>query len=140
MNGSGVNGREDNEEDYYCKSNLISGDISQQLFLFYNTKRNIVLHDHFTSSDWDWSHVTLQATDWPSVTGTVSGLVRTDDSDGDHPLALSRSVTPSKDGADNPRDRDSSLTSVTECDNTFTHSDLHNAPESNKFNKNILFC
>ena len=67
-------------------------------------------------------------------------LVRTDDSDGDHPLALSRSVTPSKDGADNPRDRDSSLTSVTECDNTFTHSDLHNAPESNKFNKNILFC
>ena len=66
--------------------------------------------------------------------------MRTDDSDGDHPLALSRSVTPSKDGADNPRDRDSSLTSVTECDNTFTHSDLHNAPESNKFNKNILFC
>ena len=42
MNGSGVNGREDNEEDYYCKSNLISGDISQQLFLFYNTKRNFV--------------------------------------------------------------------------------------------------
>ena len=98
------------------------------------------LHYHFSASDWDWSHVTLQASDWPSVTGTVSGLVRTDDSDGDHPLALSRSVTPSKDGADNPRDRDSSLTSVTECDITFTHPDLHNAPESNKFNKNILFC
>ena len=98
------------------------------------------LHDHFSASDWDWSHVTLQASDWPSVTGTVSRLVRTDDSDGDHPLALSRSVTPSKDGADNPRDRDSSLTSVTECDITFTHPDLHNAPESNKFNKNILFC
>ena len=26
------------------------------------------------------------------------------------------------------------------CDNTFTHRDTHNAPESNKFNKNILFC
>ena len=89
-----------------------------------------------TACDWDWSQVTLHASDWPSVTG----LVRTDDSDGDHPLALSRSVTPSKDGADNPRDRDSSLTSVTECNITFTHPDLHNAPESNKFNKNILFC
>ena len=46
-----------------------------------------------------------QPSDWPSV--------RTDDNDGDHPLALSRSVTPSKDGADNSRDRDRSLTPVT---------------------------
>ena len=33
MNGSGVNGTEDNEEDYYWKRNLISRDIGQQLFL-----------------------------------------------------------------------------------------------------------
>ena len=54
-----------------------------------------------------------QPSDWLSVTGVVTELVRTDDNDGDHPLALSRSVTPSKDGADNSRDRDRSLTPVT---------------------------
>ena len=72
------------------------------------------------------------------MTGAVSWLVRTDDNDGDHPLPLSRSVTPSKDGADKPRDR--AWHQWPSCDDTFTHRDTHNAPESNKFNKNILFC
>ena len=84
-------------------------------------------------------HMSLPTSDWLSVTGAVSGLVRTDHNDGDHPLPLSRSVTPSKDGADKPRDRDGSLTSVTKLWQHI-YTSRHNAPESNKFNKNILFC
>ena len=47
MNGSGVNGTEDNEKDYYWKRNLISRDIGQQLFLWDCLK---YLNDHFKTS------------------------------------------------------------------------------------------